>query len=684
MSPRPQNRQSDQRCRGWGWVKQTVFSLGGASVIAAALVMSLVAWAFLSTPPAGSLASGSAHQHVTGPNGELLCGQTPMTLGPDGETLVAGAAGVATSRTHSGSHVDYFTNYGRYMKRVHCMPNEAGSPDWLWVWLLVALNGGIVLAYLRIYVFWCKSYLAEEKRDRNRKLMDLAQVFLWCAVCGYVAGMVMFVWPAYRLLAVCLLILNLWAWRFAINLKSFQVSLSAKRYRRLATADSLTGLPNRNTVRDLITRSIQSLVDAGPEGRGFSVLFLDLDHFKRINDSLGHDAGDELLRQVADRLRDQTRQEDVIELGTTRGTTAARLGGDEFVVVLDEADNLDAVSTVASRLVRAIGEPFDVSGHPVRVTPSIGVAVVRDGSRDAEAILREADEAMYEAKAAGKACFRVFDQQMQARTAERLQLEEDLRWALQRGELALAYQPIVDLFDETVSGFEALCRWTHPVRGQVRPDQFIGLAEEIGMIHELGEWALQEAATWLKNYRAAAPGRQHIRVQVNVSRRQLGAFDLAERFADMVRDRGMEPRDIVLEATESTFGQDQGAMLGMLESLRDAGFALSLDDFGTGYSTLSNLHHFPISQLKIDRSFLDPNHARAEYLGLIKAVAGFADSMGLAVVSEGIEEAHQVTMLRSIGCRYAQGFFFARPMTPDAAMTWQLRETCFGEDHQAA
>jgi diguanylate cyclase (GGDEF)-like protein len=574
------------------------------------------------------------------------------------------AAHADGSHIGATSHNDFFTNYGSYMMRIGCLSTATGEPDWPWIFTLIILNIGVVLAYLRIYVFWTRSYLAEEVRDRNGKLMDLAQMFLWCAITGYAAGIVMFVWPAYRLVAVCLLILNIWAWRFAINLNSFGVAFSAGRYRRLASYDALTGLPNRLAIRN----QINTLINTGDEHSttAFSVLFLDFDRFKLVNDTLGHEAGDQLLIAIARRLRELFQQDQ--ELAPCRGTPA-RLGGDEFVIVLENVGKADKALNVAQNVIDRFDQTFDLDGRSIRCVPSIGVVVAGDAYRTADQVIRDADVAMYAAKKNDQCAVALFDQAMLAEVVERMEIENDLHHAVDRAELCLHYQPLVNLESGTIDGFEALVRWRHPTRGLVVPDRFIPIAEEIGLINGIGAWVFREAARQLAAWSTTAAGR-HWRMHINVSTNQVHDQTLAQRFGDMAQKSGAAPQKIVLEVTESAFTSNVESTTQTLNALRACGFGLAMDDFGTGYSSLSLLHRFPISELKIDRSFIQNMSGRPDYAAVIHAIVSLAENLRIQVVGEGIETPEQLAELQALGCNLAQGYHLSVPLPPDQAFAW--------------
>ncbi len=561
-------------------------------------------------------------------------------------------------------HQDYFTNFGHYMARTGCLSTATGEPDWPWIVTLIVLNAGIVIAYLRIYIFWTRSYLAEERRDRNGKLMDLAQVFLWCAICGYAAGIVMFFWPAYRLTAVCLLILNIWSWRFAFNLKSFKVAFSARRYQRLASSDALTGLPNRLAIRQHIDRLLVEL----HEGRcgAFAVLFLDFDRFKLINDTMGHEVGDQLLKAIAQRLGTACRADDQIAGGVGE---SARLGGDEFVVVLPGVDKPQTALAIAERLVDRFTPAFMLEERKVRSTPSIGVVVVQPSYLSADQVLRDADVAMYAAKADERRAAVLFDQAMLERVAERMELETDLHQAVAEDQFVLHYQPLIDLESGGVEGFEALIRWAHPQRGMVRPDLFISIAEEIGLISEIGRWVFQTAAKQLADW-SHDPAFAQCRMHINVAANQLYDETLADTFIALAAEAGVCPSRVVLEVTESMFVSDIESATVMLNRLKEAGFAIAMDDFGTGYSSLSVLHRFPIDELKIDRAFINNMAGRTDYAAVLHAITSLAENLGIAVIAEGIETPEQLAQLQALGCGLAQGYLFSRPIPAEQVAEW--------------
>ena len=461
------------------------------------------------------------------------------------------------------------------------------------------------------------------------------------------------------------------------------VAARTAELRIASLVDRLTGLPNRDLLYDRLNQLI--LAAARDPSRRFAVLFLDFDRFKVVNDSLGHEAGDALIRAIADRLREETRATDTVAaLARTAGqpiaaetdnlATTARLGGDEFIVVLDQlADDRDAVR-VADRLLASLGRPYEVAGRPVHSTASIGVTTSAVGYANPDEMIRDADIAMYRAKAAGKACYVVFDRQMHEDAVRRLTLENDLRSAIDGGQLFLVYQPIVRLADGTSTAFEALVRWRHPTRGMISPADFIPLAEEIGAIVPLGQWVLDEACRQLSAWRAGPNGAAFadVTVSVNLSRKQLAAPDLVGAITRTMAGRGVFPRDIKLEVTESAIMENAEDAVRVLHEIRRGEIELHMDDFGTGYSSLSCLHRFPIGGLKIDHSFVRNMGDRPDYALVVDAVIGLTAKLGLRLVAEGVETVEQLNLLRQMGCQLAQGYYFAKPLGADAAAAFVL------------
>ena len=418
--------------------------------------------------------------------------------------------------------------------------------------------------------------------------------------------------------------------------------------------DALTGLPNRN----LFTDHLQMAVERARQHKEFvfAVLFLDLDRFKNVNDSLGHTVGDGLLIALSRRLQNCLRPSDVV----------ARLGGDEFAILLNDigAQTSDAVS-LAERLQQELMQPFNLGGHEVFTTASIGIALSTTGYDTPEAVLRDADTVMYRAKAQGKARHAVFDQNMHARVVALLRLENDLRRAVERNELRLQYQPIVCLESGYISGFEALVRWQHPELGLIQPGEFIAVAEETGVIVELGQWVLEEAARQMCGWQAISPRHSGLKLSVNLSSRQFLQPDLYKRIVEVLDDTGLAAATLQLEITESILMENAQSIVPLLGRLRELGVELAIDDFGTGYSSLSYLSRLkPIHTLKIDRSFISmggDNHENAE---IVRTIIMLARNMGKDVVAEGIETVEQLAHLQLLKCTYGQGYLFSRPQDP--------------------
>jgi diguanylate cyclase (GGDEF)-like protein len=422
-----------------------------------------------------------------------------------------------------------------------------------------------------------------------------------------------------------------------------------------AQQDRLTGLPNRTLFIEILRKALAR--SQRHQGYEFAVLFLDFDRFKVINDSLGHEYGDMLLIRVAQELRLQLRTVD----------TAARLGGDEFVVLLDGIDGLAGAIRAADRLLEAFAKPHALGGHDVTSTASIGV-VTNDGAyQKPEDMIRDADTAMYQAKAEGRARYVVFDEQMHARALQRLNLEKDMRRAMELGEMWLAYQPILSLDTGVLQGFEALLRWDHPELGPIPPETFIAIAEETGEIVELGDWVLREACRQLVAWKRTLPEAAPLYMNINISKRQLVQPDIVDRLSRVFLDTGVTPGDINLEITESVITDRQDALTAVLEKIRDLGVHLAIDDFGTGMSSLSCLHRFPIDILKIDQEFICNMEQRIEFTAVIQAIVTLAHTLGIGVAAEGLESVEQMAQLQALECDSAQGFYFAKPMAPPEA-----------------
>jgi diguanylate cyclase (GGDEF)-like protein/PAS domain S-box-containing protein len=424
----------------------------------------------------------------------------------------------------------------------------------------------------------------------------------------------------------------------------------------LAQFDALTGLPNRNLFLD---RLAQAVSRAHREAWITGVAFIDLDRFKEINDTLGHAAGDEVLKAAAGRLRACLRE----------GDTLARLGGDEFTAILEGLKSADSVARVAQKMMAALAAPMSVQGREVFVNASIGFALYPEDGADADSLLRHADTAMYQAKSAGRNGFKRYVATMTLEASERVTLEAALRRALERGELELHYQPVVRLSDSQVLGAEALLRWRHPERGLVAPAEFIPLAEASGLIVPIGEWVLAEACREAARWQARSP----VSIGVNLSARQFRSDALAETIGAALAASGLDGARLVLEITETLLMENPEASRRLLEPLKKKGVRVVLDDFGTGYSSLAYLRHFPLDAVKIDRSFIRDIPADPEDATIVKAVIALAHELRLGVTAEGVETQAQLDFLVAHGCDQAQGYLFARP-EPAAELARRLEQ----------
>jgi diguanylate cyclase (GGDEF)-like protein/PAS domain S-box-containing protein len=430
-------------------------------------------------------------------------------------------------------------------------------------------------------------------------------------------------------------------------------------------ADALTGLPNRLLFLDRLERLIEH--QKRNASYLFAVMFLDLDGFKMINDSLGHAAGDQLLIGVANRLENCLRASDTVTR-IEQNFTIARLGGDEFTILLDRINEPGDAELVAKRLMKVLTSSFNLDGREIFTSASIGIALSSIGYDNSEDILRDADTAMYRAKSLGKARYEVFDVDMRASVIARLQLETDLRNGLHREEFRNYYQPIVSLSSGRIVGFEALLRWQHPTRGLVQPADFIPVAEETGMIRELGWWSLREACRQTCAWNAGRSNGSPITISVNLSVKQLLQPDLATSIGSLLRDAGLSPTCLKLEITESAVMQDPAAAAVVLIQIKSLGVQLSIDDFGTGYSSLSYLHRFPLDNLKIDRSFTADIEHGGDSLEIVRTILPMAKGLRLDVIAEGVENGEQLAILSKLQCEYAQGYYFSKPLTAvDAA-----------------
>jgi diguanylate cyclase (GGDEF)-like protein len=439
---------------------------------------------------------------------------------------------------------------------------------------------------------------------------------------------------------------------------SLQLQESKDHFRHAAFHDALTRLPNRA----LLAENLKFVIERAKnhEDYQFAVLFLDLDRFKNVNDSLGHSIGDQLLIAMARRLESCIREVDMV----------ARLGGDEFAILLDGIPTQAEATNMAQRIQEKLQSPFNLSGHEVFTTTSIGIAVSSTGYDHPENMLRDADTAMYRAKAQGKACYEVFDKGMHTHAVYVLQMENDLRRAIDREELRVHYQPIVSLENGQLAGFEALIRWQHPERGFINPADFIPLAEDTGLIVPLGLWILKRACQQLCQWQWQSPANRSLFMSVNLSGKQVAQPTLVSDIREILEETHVEARHLKLEITESAVMENAEMAARILNRLKALGVQLSIDDFGTGYSSLSYLHRFPVNTLKIDRSFVGRIGEAAENIEIVRTVVSLAENMGMEVVAEGVETLSQLMQLRKLKCQYAQGYLFSRPVDAESVSSW--------------
>jgi diguanylate cyclase (GGDEF)-like protein/PAS domain S-box-containing protein len=426
--------------------------------------------------------------------------------------------------------------------------------------------------------------------------------------------------------------------------------LAEEQLRRNAFHDPLTGLPNRLLFMERLTQTIERV--KRDRNYHFAVLFLDLDRFKVINDSLGHMVGDQLLVSIARRLEACLSHED----------TVARLGGDEFTILLENIRQDEDATKVAERVQQALSAPFNLSGHEVFTSASIGITLSSTSFDRPEDLLRGADIAMYRAKAQGKACHEVFDTDMHTHVVALMQLENDLRRAVERQEFELYYQPIVSLSNGRIAGFEALVRWRHPEQGIISPGKFVPIAEETGLIIPLGQWVLREACRQLKQWQDERVYEPPLTVSVNLSSRQFSQPSLIGQIQQILEDTKVKASCLKLEITESAIMENTESAMDMLMQLKSMGIQLSVDDFGTGYSSLGYLYRFPMDLLKIDQSFVSRVDTDGEKLELVRTIMTLAWNLGMDVVAEGVETTKQLAQLKALKCQYGQGYLFSKPL----------------------
>jgi diguanylate cyclase (GGDEF)-like protein/PAS domain S-box-containing protein len=419
--------------------------------------------------------------------------------------------------------------------------------------------------------------------------------------------------------------------------------------------DSLTGLPNRAMFLERVSTALKRIKRY--PNQLFAVLFLDVDRFKIINDSMGPVMGDRLLIAIADKLNQCLRSTDMV----------ARLGGDEFSILLEDIKDIKDATKAADRILEILGSPFTLNGYEVVTTASIGIAMLSPAYEQPEQVLRDADIAMYRAKRAGKARYEIFDKVMYSYALGLLQLENDLRRAIEKREFRVHYQPITSLISATLTGFEALVRWVHPEKGMISPVEFIPIAEETGLIVPLGEWVLREACQQIKKWQDEFPWTASLKMSVNLSAKQLRERQLIQTIDDILMETNLNPNCLKLEITESVLMENTDVVAKILWQLRSRNIELSLDDFGTGYSSLSYLHSFPVNTVKIDRSFVSRMNENEENSEIVKAIVTLAHTLGMDAVAEGIETSEQLAQLKSLACEQGQGYFFSKPLDSQAA-----------------
>jgi len=431
-----------------------------------------------------------------------------------------------------------------------------------------------------------------------------------------------------------------------------------------AVYDTLTGLPNRALFMDRL--HMEFVRTKRDKNHLFAVLFLDLDRFKNINDSFGHLTGDEVIVAVAKRLTSHIRPDDTI----------ARFGGDEFVALLGDIKEVSDATNIAERIITILKEPFHLMHHELYIGITIGIAIGTYEYQQPEEILRDADTAMYNAKLRGKACYLVFDKSMHVNALDRLELEIDLRHAIERKEFVLYYQPIITLADRSIMGFEALLRWNHPHRGLLLPMEFIPLAEETGLIIPLSLWIIREACRQMSIWQRQAPSESPLIVSINISPKHFKSSNFVDQIITILDETTLNPEHLALEITETVIMDNTDHMIAVLSQLKDLGVKIHIDDFGTGYSSLSYLQRFPINTLKIDQSFIGRLGGIGKDMEIVQTIINMAKNMKLHVIAEGVEKAENLKTLENLKCEYGQGYFFSHPLNVNEAEALLAQHQC--------
>ncbi|MBA1230156.1 EAL domain-containing protein [Pseudomonas viridiflava] len=429
------------------------------------------------------------------------------------------------------------------------------------------------------------------------------------------------------------------------------IKRSEQELAQLAHYDALTGLPNRLLLTDRIS---QALTSARSSKRGCALLLIDLDHFKNINDSLGHNVGDEVLKAIAERLKGVTESD----------MTLARLGGDEFALLVKNCRQMVQAAALAQQVIEALKAPVTLAGQQLFIGASLGISLFPGDALTDEQLLRNADSALFKAKSNGRDGYALYTEELTAHARQRVQLVSELRRAIDQQELCVFYQPVHDLASRRIVGVEALVRWQHPTRGMVSPGEFIPVAEQSGLIADIDAWVLDTACRQMQRWHACGVSLSF--VAVNVSSRLFGGGDLDRQVSQVLRDTGLDPAFLELEVTESAVMEDPEQAIEQLHRLRELGLSLAIDDFGTGYSSLLRLKRMPVQKLKIDQGFVAGLPGDDDDIAIVRAVIALAKSMGMRVLAEGIEQAEQAAFLLDNGCELGQGYWFARPMPPES------------------